>query len=399
MQRHVVLEKIQEVFSLAEQKKYSRVKANGEVTKMETRRGAYTSYADKMNTVAQYIIDKVNPTLGLTHEKYNNPRFWTKETVDTYISLRLEEVNRGERASKTLKNDLHALESFRQFSNKKDITSFTTNSKIKIGGHERLQERLKEIKEETGPSSYKDSRNSKMKIDEAQGIIKHIQGPHSEQVKNILNNMLLTGARLSTVLVSEVQHVSVENGAFHLKHQKGGAVRNVPISPEAIKTLKEHAKGKTGGSQPYLLRKNDGGLMSLRNSMRTVERYVTKAAERARKAGDIPDLPEGKNFTVHSFRKSYAQALYDKSQKLTDGQVRDEIKRYLSLQNPKNRKQLEERIEREKKRLNKNRDKARNFTPEEERALLVSLYLSHSRIDVLRYYINRLIKEHDPNQR
>lgn len=394
MQRRVVLEKIGEVFELAAEKKYSRVNGNGEVTKMETRTGSYKTYASKMKTVTDYIIDKVNPTLGLTHEKYNNPRFWTKETIDTYVSLRLEEVNRGERTAKTLKNDLHALESFRQFCNKKDITTFTTNSKIKIGGHERLQERLKEIKEEVGPTSYKDSRNSKMKMNEAQSIIRNLQGPHAEQVKKVLENMLTTGARLSTVLVSEAQHLSTENQSFMLKHQKGGAVRTVPVSAQGAKLLKEHQEGKSGGSQPYLLRKKDGGLMSLRSSMRTVERYVSKATERAQEKGELPKLPHGKSFTAHSFRKAFAQPLYDRAMEISDEQVRREKERYLSLQNPQNRKQIEQRLEREKRRLNRS-----EFTPEEERAVLVSLYLSHSRIDVLRYYINRAIGKHDPNQR
>lgn len=56
-------------------------------------------------------------------------------------------------------------------------------------------------------------------------------------------------------------------------------------------------------------------------------------------------------------------------------------------------------MEREKKRINNNRKGSRDFTLEEYRALYTSLFLSHSRIDVVRHYINRTIKKHNPKQR
>lgn len=399
MKRQEILNKIGEVFTLAGEKKYSRVKANGEVTKIETRHGTYNTYSNRMKTITRNIIDRVNPILGRTKEKYNNPRFWDNETVDMYVNIRLEKVTSGKLTVKSLKNELQALDAFRQFCNKKDITTFTKNSKIKIGGHERLQERLKEIKEEAGSTTYKDSRNAKMNMLEAHTIIKHIKGPQSEQVKNILENILITGGRLSTVLLSEAQHVLTEKSAFHLKIQKGGAVRNVPISTNGTIALKKHHKGKNGGSQPYVFRKKDGGLMGLRSSMRTVERYVEKAVERAQKAGDLPTLPPGKNFTVHSFRKAFAQNHYNSTEHMNREQIKKAIQHYLSLQNPKNQKQIEERMEREKKRINNNRKGSRDFTLEEYRALYTSLFLSHSRIDVVRHYINRTIKKHNPKQR
>ncbi|MGX9161962.1 tyrosine-type recombinase/integrase [Priestia megaterium] len=399
MKRQEILNKIGEVFTLAEEKKYSRIKANGEVTKMETRHGTYKTYSNRMKTITKNIIDNVNPILRRTKEKYNNPRFWDNQTVDMYVNIRLKKVNSGDLTVKSLKNELQALDAFRQFCNKKDISTFTKNSKIKIGGHERLQERLREIKEEGGSTSYKDSRNAKMNVPEARSIIKHIKGPQSEQVKNILENILITGGRLSTVLLSEAQHVLTENNSFHLKFQKGGAVRNVPISTDGAIVLKEHHKSKKGGRQPYVFRKKDGGLMGLKSSMRTVERYVEKAVERAQKAGDLPTLPSGKDFTVHSFRKAYAQNHYNSTENMNRDQIKKAIQHYLSLQNPKNRKQIEERMEREKKRINNNRKDSRDFTIEEYRALYTSLCLSHSRIDVVRHYINRTIKEHNPNQR
>jgi integrase len=392
-----VLQKVDEVFQIANEKRLARVDEKGIAFKESHLKGGYRTYQAVAKRVVKNIIEVVNPLLGRTAAKYNNPLFFDKVVVDKYLEIRCEQAIEGKITSKTVKNEFHALDAFRQFSNNKEVNVFSGHKKIKIGGYEVHRERIKYVNQEVGSISYKESGWAKINTREAQAVIECIKGKDAEWVKGVLKTMLATGCRITTALKMEARHIQPEKGFVRLTNQKGGKNANLPLNKEQMNYMQERKNAsKRDGSLLNQLKRN-GEELSAEDKAKIMNRYLKEAAKRAG-----IDLPEGKRVTVHSFRKAYAQKQYDSTRGWNKDEIKKAISYYISIQG-NNAKVLNDRIHREWKRLNKRAlekgKSTRDFSTEEYRTLYTSLMLSHSRIDVTRHYINRDIPEHTPNAR
>jgi len=392
-----VLNKVDKVFDIANEKRLARVDEKGKAFKDNHVKGGYKTYQDVSKRVIKIITEVVNPLLGRTSAKYNNPLFFNKEVMDKYLEVRCEQALEGKVTSKTIKQELHAIDAFRQFSNNKQVDVFSAHKKIKIGGYEEHKERIKYVNEEVGSVSYKESGWAKINVTEASTIIANLKGRDADWVKGVLDTMLNTGCRITTALKIEAKHIQQDKGYVRLEFQKGGKKANIPLSDEQIKAMAEKkALAKRDGTTIHAL-KRDGEELSIEDKRKIVNRLVADAAERSG-----IDLPEGKRVTVHSFRKAFAQEHYDSTRDWNREQLKKAINHYISLQGS-NAKVIQSRIDREWKRLNRyaieNNKSTRDFNLEEYRAIYTSLLLSHSRLDVCRHYINRDIPQHKPHSR
>ncbi|WP_410989184.1 tyrosine-type recombinase/integrase [Bacillus cereus] len=398
MKLQEVLAKVEKVFEIADEKRLARVNEKGVAFKENHQKSYYEDYKLAANRVIESIIKEVNPLLGRTQAKYNNPLFYNKEVIDKWLELRCEDVAKGELAIKSLKKEVHAMDALRQFSNNKEVDIFSGHKKIKIGGYEEHSNRIKYVNEELGSVSYKDSRYAKISVDEARKVMDHLRGPYSEWVKDVLDTILQTGARHSTVLKMEAGHIRPDKGYVRLESQKGGKKANVLQTPAQMSAMREKKEMfKKTGSLIHGMKDKKGDEISIQKKMQIVDRYVRKAAVRAG-----IEMPSGKGVTVHSFRKAWGQSIYDSTRSWNRDKVWKEINQYISLQG-NNAKETKKRIDREWKRINRiNIERGRStreFKLEELRTLYSSLMLSHSRIDVSRHYINRDIKQHQKNAR
>ncbi|WP_312096198.1 tyrosine-type recombinase/integrase [Niallia sp.] len=398
MNKTEVLAKTDELFKLADEKRLARVDEKGKALKDNHRGGSYITYRDDAKRVIRTIINVVNPRLGRTAAKYNNPLFWDKETVEKYLEIRCEQSIKGEIAPKTIAGEMHAIDALRQFSNNKEINVFSGHKKIKIGGYEVHRERLSYIKEEVGSYSYKTSSWAKMRMNEAHTVMKHLSGPYSEWARNVLDTVIHTGARSTTAFMMEKRHIVTENNYTRLEYQKGNKKTNLPMTEFGMAVMNEKKeKAKNPGSLLHSLKGPDGKELSNKQKQKILDRYVSKAAE---KAGI--ELPDNKKFTVHSFRKSFGQNIYDSTRGMNRDEINRKINEFLALQGA-NAKVIQDRMNREKRRINKyNIERGRStreFTVEELRAMYTSLMLSHSRLDIVSHYVNRDIKQHEPDTR
>ncbi|WP_423801817.1 tyrosine-type recombinase/integrase [Neobacillus sp. SAB-20_R2A] len=193
------------------------------------------------------------------------------------------------------------------------------------------------------------------------------------------------GGRIKSLFKLEVRDVNFDKKTITFRNYKNNFTRTVPMTKEAERILSNACAGKKSGSPVFTLQYKNGDDMTIKDSVKTVQRYTINAA----KAAGINR--EDRRFTTHSNRKFYAQELYNQTRYMSKSQLKKAIGDYVRLQGS-NQDIIVERMKKELDRINTYRKmnglKKKPFSHEQIRRLYVSLNLGHSRIDVVgRHYI------------
>lgn len=343
-----------------------------------------TSYQDAVIRMTKWIAEEYG-------EKAAQPTHWKGKVIDSYFSHLMDRYEQGDIAASSLHKAVHAVEKARVIV--KETACFGKGNIIRTG---LKKERLEEMRERGVVRSKHDITARKATHEEAVSVQNALRESlaegkmigdmshgvrNSEVVQNVAAFQQLVGARISSVFRLKASDVDLEKGIVTFNKDKNNFTRRVRLSPQAVDFLRPLVEGKKEGAPIFEMKDEMGKTLSVEQSSKIMQKEIKLAAERS-------ELYEKDNrFNTHSFRKAYAQDLYDRLKDKSKSELKRYIADHLQIQGA-NKEQIVRRLRNEMVRINKNNRFKKNFSHEQLRRIVVSLALGHSRVDVVaRNYI------------
>ncbi|HDR8323990.1 TPA: site-specific integrase [Bacillus cereus] len=347
-----------------------------------------TSYQDCVLRMGKWIEEKYGP-------KVANPHFWKGKIVDEYFDHLVNRYTKADISASEISKVAHAVEKIRvivketKCLGKKDGKPVTIRTGLKT-------ERLEMLLECGVTRSKNELTGRKATYPEADLVRQHL-GQNLEYlielgkntnvtrnaatIENITYFQQLTGSRISAAIKIKVEDIDFQKGIVTFHKDKNSFTRRVKLNEEAKGFLSKLTEGKKPGAPLFEFFNKKGDTMSVKRAASLVQEQVKNAAKTAGL------YSENARFTTHSFRKAYAQNIYDATRTMSKTEIKNLIAEHLSMQGS-NKEIIKRRLKNEMKRINKNNKYKNNFSHEQYRRLYVSLCLGHSRIDVVgRHYI------------
>ncbi|MGM7702238.1 tyrosine-type recombinase/integrase [Pseudalkalibacillus sp. Hm43] len=352
------------------------------VKKENWRSETYDTYEKTMIT----MVTELEKIIGKTAKKLL-PKYMDQRTWDRYFEKMAERHDQGTITAASIQKRVHALEAFRTFVGNTNVCGKDTE--INIGDKE---DRLDYLKNRGVVRTKEEITAMKPTKKDTKNVHDNINTKtENGKIARVINELQTEcGARIKSVFKLEVRDIDFENRTITFRNDKNNFTRTVPMTEEARKILEERCRGKKDGALVFVMQSEDGKDMGIKDAVKTVQRYTNDAAK---KAGVNR---EKRRFTTHSNRKHYAQNLYDTTRNLSKNQIEKMIGNYIKMQGT-NREQLTEKLKNELDRINRYRIikkvKKRDFSKEQLRRLFVSLHLGHSRIDIVKHYVNVDMRE------
>lgn len=235
--------------------------------------------------------------------------------------------------------------------------------------------------------------------------IKGSRSKHAEAAYHCFRIATQTGGRVSDIIDKLTpKDLHITDNSVEFRDSKGGLTASVPIEDESAQYLIKLCKNK-GPNDPIIrLRKDDGKVMKKESAVRTVERIISGAGERAGLNKEVQvsyKYRDGKGktqigttsvmqkVTHHTARKIFVNSRYDKYMQMTDSERKQELDR--RRQDKKVNKKYQQAL----KRINETRTSgSRGMHGYEQAIFLSSLDARHFRSDVLTmWYLNKAVVE------
>ncbi len=368
------------------EKKIVKIFERGRKTGLVTDKN--TTYQGEVKRMANWIEQNYGP-------KEANPNHWRAWMIDKYIDHLVDRYEKGDYAGASVQKAVHAIEKARlivketKCLGKKNGKPITIRTGLK-------DERLEMLLEKGVTRSKNDISARKSTMSQADLVRSHLDDNlkfacevgkntnvtrNAENISNVVHFQQLLGSRITAAMKLKVEDIDFEKGFLTFHKDKNNFTRRVKMSEEAKTFLKGVIDGKSPGALVFEFRKKNGDTMSPKGASSLVQEQVKNAAMAAGL------YTKESRYTTHSFRKAYAQNIYDSTRNMSKSQIRDLIAEHLAAQGS-NKLQIKRRLKNEMKRINKNNTFKNNFSHEQYRRLYCSLCLGHSRIDVVaRHYI------------
>ncbi|WP_198162989.1 tyrosine-type recombinase/integrase [Sphingobium sp. TCM1] len=346
------------------------------------------TYQEAVNRMANWFEKTYGP-------KQANPNHWRAHMVDKYIDHLVDRYDRGDIAGSSVQKAVHAIEKARvivketKCLGKKDGKPITIRTGLK-------DERLEMLLEKGVTKSKNEISARKSTLAQGDLVRSHLDDNlkfacetgkdtnitrNSENIANVVHFQQLLGSRITAAMKLKVEDINFEKGYLTFHKDKNNFTRRVKMSDEAREFLKGVIKGKNPSTPVFEFRDKKGDTMSPKKANSIVQEQVKNAATAAGL------YTKESRYTTHSFRKAYAQGVYDSTRNMSKSEIKKLIAEHLSAQGS-NKSQIKKRLKNEMKRINKNNKYKNNFSHEQYRRLYISLLLGHSRIDVVaRHYI------------
>ncbi|MDA2599437.1 site-specific integrase [Bacillus cereus group sp. Bc061] len=368
------------------EKKIEKIFERGRQEGLVTNRNK--TYQEAVNRMAKWFEENYGP-------KKANPNHWRGWMVDAYVDHLVDRYEKGDFAGSSIQKVVHSIEKARvivketKCLGKKDGKPVTIRTGLK-------DERLEMLLEKGVTRSKNDISARKSTMPQADLVRSHLNDNlqfacetgkntnvtrNAENISNVVHFQQLLGSRITAAMKLKVEDIDFQKGFLTFHKDKNNFTRRVKLSEEAKTFLKGVIDGKSPGALVFEFRKKNGDTMSPKGASSLVQEQVKNAAMAAGL------YTKESRYTTHSFRKAYAQNIYDSTRNMSKSQIRDLIAEHLAAQGS-NKLQIKRRLKNEMKRINKNNTFKNNFSHEQYRRLYCSLCLGHSRIDVVaRHYI------------
>ncbi|MGR5860110.1 tyrosine-type recombinase/integrase [Bacillus pacificus] len=346
------------------------------------------TYQEAVNRMAKWFETTYGP-------KEANANHWRGWMVDAYVNHLVDRYEKGDLAGASVQKAVHAIEKARvivketQCLGKKNGKPITIRTGLK-------DERLEMLLEKGVTKSKNEISARKSTLSEGDLVRSHLSDNlkyacatgkdtnvtrNSENISNVVHFQQLMGSRISAAMKLKVEDIDFEKGYLTFHKDKNNFTRRVKMNEETKEFLKGVIDGKTPGAKVFEFRDKKGDTMSVKKSNSLVQEQVKNAATAAGL------YSKDSRYTTHSFRKAFAQGVYDSTRNMSKKEIKKLIAEHLSAQGS-NKSQIKRRLKNEMKRINKNNKYKNNFSHEQYRRIYISLLLGHSRIDVVaRHYI------------
>ncbi|MBY0213883.1 tyrosine-type recombinase/integrase [Priestia aryabhattai] len=328
------------------------------------------------------------------NKKLYDHTYWKGEMVDYWFDKLVERHEKGEVSADYIVCSAHAFSKLQTYVKQHEVLGEGFN-KLRVGlkGSVNSEEgRLYKLHCKGIVKSADDTTSIKLGSQEAkqvvEDVIKHIPKTlqNYDSICSVVRSQLNTGGRITAEIKLKVKDINFETNQKRYEKDKNNFSRNVPMNEESKSLYQPHMEGKNGESHLYDFYDKKGRRLNTKQAVREVQDALRNASL---KAGYTKHSEEGKvieRLTSHSFRRGYAQSIYDSTKDQTKAEIQSRIAEYVNNQGS-NKEGILARIKAERYRLNyyrrKNNLEIRDFTHEELRRLLVSLHLGHSRIDIV----------------
>lgn len=342
----------------------------------EYRHSTAESYKSAVKTMIRDLARDIGEDSKRLLPKYMNGKTW-----DGYFEKLADRYEQGTLSSGEIQKRVHGLEAFRTMVKKTNVLG--KNQTIRVGDKE---ERLDYLKERGVVRSLDEVKAIKPSNLETNLVHSNINtSTLSGKIALDINKLqTFSGARIKSTFKLEVRDINFSKMTITFRNDKNNFTRTVPMTKQAKEILTPYCSGKSAGSPVFTLKNQKGNDMSIKNSVKTVQKYTNDAAK---KAGVNR---ENRRYTTHSNRKNYAQNLYNSTRFMSKSDLKKAISKYVNLQGS-NKDQIRTRIKTELERINayrKSKGMMKNgFSHEHLRRLYVSLHLGHSRTDIILRYV------------
>ncbi len=322
---------------------------------------------------------------------------WKGGNIEKYIDHLVDRYNAGTISADSIHKTVHALEKARLIVKETQCLG-KNNGKSRVLRTGLKEERLEKLNELGVIRAKSEITAKKSEIHEAKQVIGSMAGVmrntrtgsnvdrNKETILDIANFQLLTGSRITAAVNLKMSDVDLKNNVVTFNKDKNGFTRRVPLTSEARDFLQSRidnarAEGKKEDSPLFEMKDRNNNTMNKQKSAKLVQEQTKKGAE----AAGI--YKQDSRFNTHSYRKAYAQNVYDGTKGMSAKQLHKMIGEHLQRQGS-NKERVAARLQKEMERINKYNKYKNRFSIEQLRCLVVSLYLGHSRIDVVqRNYI------------
>jgi integrase len=143
--------------------------------------------------------------------------------------------------------------------------------------------------------------------DEAEHIRKALatsRSPNRQVASALASFQEQSGGRISAALRLQAGDVSQDGHSVKFANDKGGKTRVIRVDDETAAQFRALVQGKKAGAPVFVMRDQDGEILSIEKAANSYHRLV-KAARK--KAGVVREV--GAQATSHSFRKVFANEL------------------------------------------------------------------------------------------
>jgi site-specific recombinase XerD len=211
--------------------------------------------------------------------------------------------------------------------------------------------------------------------DEAEHIRKAMsasRSPNASTAATLSRFQELSGGRIAAALRIQAGDISPDGKIVKFRDDKGGKTRVIAVDDETAAQFRELVAGKKPGAPVFVMRGQDGEIMSIEKAANAYHRLVKNAREKAGVTREV-----GAQATSHSFRKVYAQELMQRVQAAPLEKIIEGAK--MLAKDPAFRARL-------------NKETGGRITLENRwktEQLIVSHSLGHNRRDVLTFYLKK----------
>lgn len=293
-----------------------------------------------------------------------------------YMEQKTIDFKNGKGSAYTLRKIPHALHAFQEASG----LSKVFNHKCKIGDKREMLGALNEQGIERKSSDSNRLIATKEDYNKVMNAMSQSRSMYKTYSMNIHEAQRQLGLRVHEGVKMQVRDIDFKNGIVRVVG-KGGLERFVEVKDKQyLVKLKSFCLGKKGGAEVFRVQNKKGDPPSRERREQIVKEAIEKAA------GIAGVNRDGKKYSSHSARNGYAQQGVNDLKKLSKRQL-EAIHEKMCRENKKVAQKSKEALKNIRSKIkNPQKQKEREFTKRELVLYIVSCWIGHFRLDVMRYY-------------
>ncbi|MDT8860529.1 hypothetical protein N0O92_09800 [Alkalihalobacillus sp. MEB130] len=319
-----------------------------------------------------------------------NPSRLKAKDYFQYYDERIQEFKEG---NNSIAYHLRALDDAMHAFNESMVESGEYQYQFKFPKKERLSKKLNDEKVYRKAKETTVEAASRKDVEEVCARLREMKSHAAQIAADVLWGEFVSGRRINAQLRHKAGDFNKEEGSLTSYGDKGGKDNFGFLRPEAIDhftklTMKVNGDRKSAGAPmihlPYQFGDKAGQDKSIDNMRKHLSGLIKQVSDELYTEGNIDN-----RVTSHGARKGFAQeeAFYLLHKSKKELQVHLDA---IAEQDPKLRGKFGNVLKhiRSKFKVEAN-GKKRKFTKKELVSLIVSTSINHSRIDVMRYYLNK----------